>query len=117
MRSQFKWVLVEKNIHNPDSEDVYDAEILHNSYHALITKLEKIKPGVRVSNIVFYNFASDANGDPKVISLNAETYSKLRPDFLLYVFYTRESGVGTELQILESLHQRILRLEKMKISP
>ena len=129
MRSKFKWILTEKrnpgdayfSVHKPDSNHLYDAEILHDSYHDLITKLETIKSTVRVSNITFFDFVSMASG--KVMHLNAETYRQLKPDHILFVFYIMpgphpdpDGSAHTELQILESLHKRILRLENMKTS-
>lgn len=69
-------------------------------------------------HITFFDLLSMDGEMGPVKHLTAETYHELRADHYLFVFYTREGGgMGSELQILESLHKRILRLENIKTSP
>lgn len=82
-----------------------------------MTELLRIKPHIIVDRIIFYNFDNMLMGSGTIRYLDADTYPQLTNDDYLLVIYRTNPMIGfsfgSELDILESLHKRIIRLENM----
>jgi hypothetical protein len=121
MRSHVKWIISgvwnNRDIPNrQETQDDYDGEVTHATFEGLKLKLESIKTGIEVCN-VFYGEYKMSGNDVDIQPLTKETYSALTEDKTLFVFYNfkaPESHFKSQLDILESLHNRILHLENTR---
>ncbi len=122
MRSPIKWIIsgAWNNREIPNRQETHqdlDGFVTHSTFEGLKSTLERIKTGIEVGN-VFYGEYKMIDGEVDICALTEETYSTLTEKKTLFVFYHFKalgSPLKSQLDILESLHNRILHLENTRM--
>ena len=123
MRSHVKWIISgvwnNRDIPNrQETQDDYDGDVTHSTFEGLKSLLERIKTGIEVENVFYCEYKlTGGEVHEDIHALTKENYSTLTEKKTLFVFYHFKalgSPLKTQLDILESLHNRILHLENAR---